>query len=73
MAPVRGRPAARGTWHVPPREGLQKVVDAPTGQTGGRYQCHTHRSHPYHPNLKSVGGAVPVGRRLHAPGAKKMF
>ena len=36
MAPFRGRPAARGTWHVPPREGLQKVVDAPpTGQTGG--------------------------------------
>ena len=35
MAPVRGRPAARGTWHVPPREGLQKVVDAPTGRTGG--------------------------------------
>ena len=35
MAPVPGRPAARGTWHVPPREGLQKVVDAPTGQTGG--------------------------------------
>ena len=34
MAPVPGRPAARGTWHVPPREGLQKVVDAPTGQTG---------------------------------------
>ena len=35
MAPVPGRTAARGTWHVPPREGLQKVVDAPTGQTGG--------------------------------------
>ena len=35
MVPIRGRPAARGTWHVPPREGLQKVVDAPTGQTEG--------------------------------------
>ena len=35
MAPIRGRPAARGTWHVPPREGLQKVVDAPTGRTEG--------------------------------------
>ena len=35
MAPVSGRTAARGTWHVPPREGLQKDVDAPTGQTGG--------------------------------------
>ena len=46
MAPVRGRPAARGTWHVPPREGLQKVVDAPTGQTGGATNViltgHTH-------------------------------
>ena len=35
IAPIRGRPAARDTWHVPPREGLQKVVDAPTGQTEG--------------------------------------
>ena len=26
MAPVRGRLAARGTWHVPPREGLQKLL-----------------------------------------------
>ena len=24
MVPVADRPAARGTWHVPPREGLQK-------------------------------------------------
>ena len=35
IAPIRGRPAARDTWHVPLREGLQKVVDAPTGQTEG--------------------------------------
>ena len=35
MVPVPGRTAARGTWHVPPRGGLQKDVDAPTGQTGG--------------------------------------
>ena len=35
-----------GTWHVPPREGLQKDVDAPTGQTGGatnvKLTGHTH-------------------------------
>ena len=46
MAPVPGRLAARGTWHVPPREGLQKVVDAPTGQMGGntkpRLAGHTY-------------------------------
>ena len=24
-----------GTWHVTPREGLQKVVDTSTGRTGG--------------------------------------
>ena len=35
MAPLPGRTAARGTWHVPPREGLQKFIHAPTGQTGG--------------------------------------
>ena len=46
MAPIPGRPAARGTWHVPPLEGLQKVVDAPTGQTEGTTKLklagHTH-------------------------------
>ena len=26
---------ARGAWHVPSREGLQKVLHAPTGRTGG--------------------------------------
>ena len=50
MAPIRGRPAARGTWHVPPREGLQKVVDAPTGQTGGtadpKLAGHTYTTPP---------------------------
>ena len=53
MAPVRGRPAARGTWHVPPREGLQKVVDAPTGQTGGatnvKLTGHTHTTPAQNP------------------------
>ena len=39
----------------------------------GRYQSQTHKSHPYQPNLKSVGGAVPVGRRLHAPEAESFF
>ena len=26
---------ARGTWHVPPREGLHKLLANPAGQTGG--------------------------------------
>ena len=46
MAPVPGRTAARGTWHVPPREGLQKCLRAPTGQTEGttkpRLAGHTY-------------------------------
>ena len=46
MVPILGRSAARGTWHVQPREGLQKDVDAPTGQTGGatnvKLTGHTH-------------------------------
>ena len=44
--PIQGRLVARGTWHVPPREGLQKYVDAPTGQAGGatnvKLTGHTH-------------------------------
>ena len=35
MVPVAGRPAARGSWHMPPRESLQKKSHAPTGQTEG--------------------------------------
>ena len=34
MVPVAGRPAARGTWHVPPRKGLPKNFRVPGGQTG---------------------------------------
>ena len=64
MAPVRGRPAARGTWHVPPREGLQKVVDAPTGQTGGATNViltgHTHTT-----QLKIRWGCMKKGAGVH--------
>ena len=60
-------------WHVQPREGLQKDVDALTGQTGGATNVKKHRSHAYQPKLKSVRGAVPVGRRLHAPEAESFF
>ena len=68
MAPIQGRPAARGTWHVPPREGLQKVVDAPTGRTGGtadpKLAGHTYTTPtcvllwlPFYPNLCAFVGA----------------
>ena len=73
IAPIRGRPAARDTWHLPPREGLQKDVDAPTGQTGGTPDPETGRSHVHYPNLCAfvlVGG---VGCRLHAPGEENFF
>ena len=29
MVPVAGRPAACGTWHVPPRKGLPKIFSRP--------------------------------------------
>ena len=52
---IRCRSAARGTWHVPPREGLQKDVDAPTGETGGatnvKLTGHTHTT----PNQNLLG------------------
>ena len=67
--PIQGRFSARGTRHVPPREGLQKYVDAPTGQTGGA----TNVKLTGHTSLKSVGGPVPVGCQLHAPEAESFF
>ena len=74
MAPVPGRSAARGTWHVPQREGLQKVVDAPTGQTGGtadpKLAGHTY---VHYPNLCAFVVAGGVGCRLHAPEAENFF
>ena len=37
---------ARGTWHVPPREGLHKLLTNPAGQTGGptdpKFAGHTY-------------------------------
>ena len=51
--PIQGRLVARGTWHVPPREGLQKYVDAPTGQAGGatnvKLTGHTHTTPAQNP------------------------
>ena len=44
MAPVPGRSAARGTWHVPPRKGLPEISRAPTGQTGGTTELQ-HAGH----------------------------
>ena len=73
LVPVAGRPAARGTWHVPPREGLPKIFEQPYRSHGGHHRSETRRSHAYCTNLKSIGGAVPVGCQLHAPGAKKLF
>ena len=35
MVPVMVRLVANGTWHMPPREGLQKCSRAPGGQTRG--------------------------------------
>ena len=69
MVPVVGRPAARDTWHVPPREGLPKIFEQPYRSHGGHHRSETRRSHAYCTNLKSIGGAVPVGCQLHAPGA----
>ena len=61
--------SAGGTWHVPPREGIPKIFEQPYRH----HRSETPRSHAYCTNLKSIGGAVPVGCQLHAPGAKKLF
>ena len=68
-----GRGSAGGTWHVPPRKGLPNFFEQPYRSHGGNHRSETHRSHAYCTNLKSIGGAVPVGCQLHAPGAKKLF
>ena len=39
----------------------------------GHHRTQTQRSHAYFTNLKSIGGAVPVGCMLHVPEAKKLF
>ena len=73
MVPVAVRPAARDTWHVPPRESLQKKFARTYRSNGGHRRCQTRRSYVYHPNLSAFATAVPEGRRLHAPGAAKFF
>ena len=75
MVPVAGRPAARGTWHVPPREGIPKFFEQPYRSHGGHHRSETRnrRSHANCAYLKSIGGTVPVGCRLHAPEAENLF
>ena len=53
--------------------GLLKNSHAPTGQTGATTEPKLLRSHAYCAYLKSIGGAVPVGCRLHAPEAENFF
>ena len=63
------------TWHVaraaPSR--LVKKFARTYRSNKGHHRPQTYRSHAYCTNLKSIGGAVPVGCQLHVPGAKKMF
>ena len=40
---------------------------------GWHHRPQTHRSHAFFTNLKSIGGAVPVGCMLHAPKADNVF
>ena len=54
MVPVAGRPAARGTWHVPPREGLPKIFEQPYRSHGGHHRSETRRSHAYCTNQLGV-------------------
>ena len=73
MVPVGGRSAARGSWHVPPRESLQKKFARTYRSNGGHRRSQTRRSHVNHPNLSAFGVAVPEGRRLHALGEENFF
>ena len=73
MVPVAGRLVARGSWHVPPRESLQKKIARTYRSNGGHRGSQTSRSYVYHPNLSAFGVAVPEGRRLHAPGEENFF
>ena len=76
MVLIWGRSTASGTWHVPPRQGLLKNSHAPTGRTGGttdpKLTGHITQV-AYCTNLKSIGGAVPVGCMLNAPQADNVF
>ena len=61
----------RATWHVLPREGLQKVG---AYRSNGRHcLSKTCRSHVHYPNLCAFVVFVPVGCRLHAPGTETFF
>ena len=62
-------------WHVaraaPSR--LAKKFARTYRSNGGHHRLQTHRSQAYCTNLKSIGGAVPVGCMLHAPQAENVF
>ena len=63
MVMVPGRPAARGTCHVPPREPLQKFVVRATGQTAGGSGVPLTGCMPSTVNLDPLGVSSPRGAR----------
>ena len=52
---------------------LAKKIARTYKSNGGHHRPQTHRSHAYCTNLKSIGGAVPVGCMLHVPQADNVF
>ena len=63
------------TWHVA-RAALSRLAKKFAGSyrsNGGHHRPQTHRSQALCTNLKSIGGAVPVGCMLHAPQADNIF
>ena len=62
---VGRRHVARGTCRRV--KVYQKFFEQPYRSHGGHHRSETPRSHAYCTNLKSIGGAVPVGCQLHAP------
>ena len=63
------------TWHVARAapSNLTKKFARTYRSNRGCHRPQTHRSFAYCTNLKSIRGAIPVGRMLHAPEADIFF
>ena len=63
------------TWHVARAAPSRHATNFARTYTsnGWHHRPQTHRSHAYCTNLKSIGGAVPVGCMLHVPEADSIF
>ena len=73
MVPVAGRPAARGSWHVPPRGSLQKKFARTYRSNGGDRRFSNSQVTRVPPQLECFWGCRSRGAQAARARGGKLF